>query len=117
MTIKDFFNAVGGSYEEALGRLMDEKRILKYLKKFTQTADYENMLNAIAAEDWELAFRSSHNLKGMALNLSLGKLAVSSSALCETMRHGKPTEDISGLMKEVAADYVRTLDMIGQVEG
>ena len=116
MTIKEFFNAVGGSYEEAISRLLDDKRIMKYLKKFILTEDYANMLAAIKEEDWETAFRSSHNLKGMALNLSLGKLAVSSSALCETMRHGKPTVDITALMAEVGEDYKNTCALIETLE-
>ena len=116
MTVKEFFPSVGGSYDEAIGRLLDEKRILKYLRKFTANTDYDDMLSAMAEENWELAFRASHNLKGMALNLSLGRLAVSSSALCETMRHGKPAEDNSALTEEVKADYRQTIDLINQID-
>lgn len=116
MTVKEFFHAVGGSYEDAIGRLMDEKRIVKYLRKFTANTDYSDMLAAIEAQDWELGFRASHNLKGMALNLSLGKLAETSSALCETMRHGAPTVDITALKNEVGEDYLRTVELIGMIE-
>lgn len=117
MTIRDFYQAAGGSYEEAIGRLMTDARILKYLRKLPQMADYTDMINAIGAEDWETAFRASHNLKGMCLNLSLGRLAESSSALCETMRHGKPTVDITALTEQVKKDYAKVLAMIDTLEG
>lgn len=117
MTIKDFYLAAGGSYEEALGRLMNDARILKYLRKLSQMPDYADMIAAIGKEDWETGFRASHNLKGMALNLSLGRLATSSSELCETMRHGKPNTDITALTEEVKKEYAEVLAMIETIEG
>lgn len=117
MTVKEFYAAVGGSFEEALGRLMTEARILKYLRKLPQMTDYADMLRAIETEDWEAGFRASHNLKGMALNLSLGRLAESSSELCETMRHGKPSSDITALTETVKKEYGETIALIGTLEG
>ena len=116
MTLKEFYETAGGSYEEAMSRLMDEKRILKYLGKFADTIDYAEMNKAIDEERWEEAFRFSHNLKGMALNLSLGRLAQKSSELCETMRHGKPEVDISDLRVIVDREYADLMSIIRTVE-
>ncbi len=116
MTLQDFYQAVGGSRSEVLDRLLDEQRVLKYLRRFTTTTDYDEMLQAIEAEDWETAFRSSHSIKGMALNLCLGDLAKSSSELCETMRHGAPTVDITPLLDDVKEKYQYTLNQIEQLD-
>lgn len=115
MTLQEFYLAVGGSYNEVLERLMDEQRVLKYLRRFTTTTEYDEMQQAIASEDWETAFRNSHSIKGMALNLCLGNLATTSSALCETMRHGEPTVDIAPLLAETEEKYKEVLDLIAQL--
>lgn len=115
MTLQDFYQAAGGNYSEVLDRLMDEKRVLKYLKRFVDTTDYDDMLHAIKEEDWETSFRASHSIKGMALNLCLGKLAEASGRLCETMRHGQPTVDISPLLAEMEAKYMEAVALIAEL--
>ena len=74
MKLRDFYNEIGGNYDEVIGRLMNEKRIYKYLFKFKDNVDYQGMLDAIEEKNWETAFRFSHNLKGMGLNLGLGEM-------------------------------------------
>lgn len=108
MTVQQYYESVGGNYDDVLGRLMNEKRILKYLGKFRSTEEFEDMKAAVAAKDWENAFRHIHSLKGMALNLGLSKLAACSSELCETMRHGPPTVDISDLTVQVEETLAET---------
>ncbi|MBQ0012874.1 MAG: Hpt domain-containing protein [Clostridiales bacterium] len=116
MTLQDFYLTVGGNYTEVIDRLLDEQRVLKYLRRFKTTPDYDEMLQAIEAEDWETAFRSSHSIKGMALNLCLGNLAKSSSELCETMRHGAPTVDIAPLLDDMKEKYQEALDQIEKID-
>lgn len=112
MTLQEFYAAVGGDYEDTLKRFLKEERMTKWLTRFPAAEDYPEMVRAIGEERWEEAFRFSHNLKGVCLNLGLGRLATSSSALCETMRHGKPTVDIAALSEEVARDYAEAIAMI-----
>lgn len=115
MELKDFYSQIGGNYDEVKQRLMDDKRVLKFLNKFLDTTDYEDLQQALAAENWEDAFRFSHNLKGMALNLSLGRLAESSCELCETMRHGAPAGGMDGiaeLRETVGKNYAEVIGMI-----
>lgn len=116
MTLQEFYVLAGGKYEEVLSRLMDDARIKKYLNKFVDTKDCNDMLEAIKNEDWETAFRMSHNLKGMSQNLGLTTLGRVSSELCETMRHGKPTEDNTGLVDAVMEEYNRVISAISNLE-
>ena len=70
MSIKDFYAAVGGSYDEIMRRLLSEERVVKYLGKFCNDKSYELMTKDIAEEKWEDAFRDAHNLKGISVNQS-----------------------------------------------
>ena len=116
MTLREFYAGIDGSYDEAIKRLMNEKLMLKYLGKFAESGDYAAMKAAIEAGDWEAAFRHSHNLKGVCLNLGLGRLARSASTLCDSTRGGAPTGDISAMAAEVAADYALVLEGIKAVQ-
>ena len=50
---------------------------------------------ALDAQDWELAFRASHTLKGVAQNLGMDRLYKAAAALCDAVRGPKPLEDAS----------------------
>ena len=116
MTLREFYEGIEGSYDEAIKRLMNEKLMLKYLGKFAASGDYAAMMEAVAAGDWEAAFRHSHNLKGVCLNLGLGRLARSASTLCDSLRGGAPAGDVSGLVSQVEADYALVLEGIKAVQ-
>lgn len=116
MTIKEFYERIGGNYEEVMGRLLTEARVDKYLKKFPQSQDYADMCSAIESADWPLAFRASHNIKGMSLNLALTGLAKSSSALCEYFRNGAPASDFSADYAACKADFEHTVAAIAELD-
>ena len=109
MTLQEFYEEIHGNYAEVSSRLMNDKRIYKYLYKFKDCSDYSDLMNALAAENWEDAFRFSHNLKGMCLNLSLSALATVSSDLCEEFRNGPPKKDVSSMVADVTSEYEKVL--------
>lgn len=110
MSIKEFYEHTHSDYEDAMERLGSEKLISKYLLKFMELNDFNDMINSIEIKDWEGGFKASHNLKGIALNMSFTALAKSGSELCETMRHGEPQTDITELVKKVGEDYKLIMD-------
>ena len=116
MDLRTFFIEVGGSYDEAIGRLRKEKTLYKFINKFTSTEEYSRMIEAYEAADWEALFRESHTLKGVCANLCMGDLAVASSDLCEMVRHGAPETDISGYIEKAKEAYNRTIKAIGELE-
>ena len=116
MTLKEFYNEINGSYEEVLGRLMNDKRIYKYLFKFPASDDYKCFKEALAEEKWEEAFRFSHNLKGVCLNLGLGDLTTAAVDVCESLRKGKPEIDISGMLELLAEKYDEIVTKIGELD-
>lgn len=112
MTVQEFYTAVGSDYNEVIGRLGKEERIYKYLDRFAQSNSIAEVDTALEAKNWEAAFRATHSLKGVCLNLGIGKLGASSSNLCEMLRGGEPTEDITEAVGVMRADYADTMDAI-----
>jgi len=116
MDIQSFYTAVGGSYQEVISRLMNDARILKFVKRFPDGDDYTNAVAALKDQRYEDLFRSSHNLKGVGLNLGLGDLAKAASDLCETCRHGAPATPPVAEMEKVTEAYNRTCAAIAELD-
>ncbi len=116
MTVKEFYDSIGGNYEDAKGRLITDERIKKFALRFPASTDYQEMIDAIAANDYETAFRASHTLKGVCLNLAFAKLAGSSSILCDQYRNGAPSQDVTPLLNEVKADYKALISALKGLE-
>lgn len=116
MKLKEFYDVVQGDYDEVMSRLMTEKRVFKYLGLLEMSTDYEAFNTALAESRFEDAFRFIHTIKGNCLNLGVGKLAKSSSELCEMFRNGAPTEDYSELKKTVDEDFAQVRAALKELE-
>ena len=115
MDLREFYTKVGGDYDEVILRLGKEDRIVKYLIKFVESDPITEFDKALQNNSIEECFRALHSIKGMCLNLGLGTLGKSSSALCEEYRNGAPVNDVTELTKKVREDYALTLDVIKEL--
>ena len=86
MTLRELYDNVGGSYEDALSRLMSDSLIDRFIRKYPQDKSYTQLIEAAAENDKELAFRAAHTLKGVAGNLGFSELAAAASELTEQLR-------------------------------
>ena len=82
MTLQECYTALGGDYDEVLGRLRSESLVQKFVLKFPADPSYDMLQTALAAQDWAEAFRGAHTIKGVCQNLSFTTLYRSSSLLC-----------------------------------
>lgn len=115
MTAKECYEFMNGDYEDVEGRLLTEERIIKYLNRFKESQEYSLMVEALEEENYEVAFRAVHNLKGISLNLGFTGLIKASTELCESLRNGKPTGDISPLLAEVTKEYNLVIDAVKEL--
>ena len=95
MTLKEFYEQIDGSYEDTLHRLPSEALVHRFVLKYPADPSFAQLREAVAAADWESAFRAAHTLKGVAQNLDFGDLGRSAAALTEALRGTKPLEDYS----------------------
>lgn len=111
MTLQECYTALGGDYEEAIGRLRSERLVQKFVLKFLADPSYDNLIKSMDAQQYDEAFRAAHTIKGVCQNLSFTKLYQSSSALSEALRSGF-TPEAPALAEQVNADYRQTADAI-----
>ena len=118
MNIRECYAAFGGDFGDVMNRLMKEDRVLKYARMFPASAgnDYNELHTALREERYEDAFRAVHNLKGVSLNLALTPLHQASHVLCEALRHGKPAEDPSPMLKAVDEAWELVTGVLSRLE-
>lgn len=111
MTLQECYAAMGGNYEDAIGRLRSERLVQKFVLKFLSDGSFGLLCQSMKEKNYEEAFRAAHTIKGVCQNLSFTKLQDSSSRLCESLRNGY-TPEADALLEETAADYRQTVDTI-----
>ena len=113
MTLKECYAAMGGDYDEVIGRLRSERLVQKFVLKFLDDGSYDLLLRSMEEENYAEAFRAAHTIKGVCQNLSFSRLYASSAALCDALRECW-SDDAEPLAQTVAEDYRRTVDAIRQ---
>ena len=95
MDLKELYDQIGGNYQETISRLPSEPMVKKFVLKYPGDPSFNQLKDALADQDWELAFRASHTLKGVAQNLGMDRLYKTAATLCDAVRGPKPLEDAS----------------------
>ena len=116
MTVKECYDLFGGDYDDVIARLRKDERIRKYLMLLTESPEQELTAAALEKQDYQEAFLHIHNLKGIALNLSLTPLFRASDTLCEALRHGDPGYDVSPLLRDVGTVFDGIVSAAAQLQ-
>ena len=116
MNLQECYEAFGGDYVGVMNRLPKEASIIKFLRKFAESDEFEKLIEAVKANDLETVFATSHNLKGMSANLSITEFSKSASDVCECVRGGEIMGDLASLVEKASQDYAKTIDAIKQLE-
>lgn len=111
MDLRECYESLGGSYEETLNRMFSETLVRKFLLKFPEDDTFEKLKKSFYANEDGSAFDAAHTLKGVALNLGLGDLARSVSALTELLRGGRK-DGAEEAMQNVERDYAAAIGAI-----
>ena len=109
MTVKEFYAAIGGNYNDALQRLMNDALIHRFLMKFPADKSFEQLKTALDNQDVEAAFSAAHTLKGVALNLAFDRLAKASVVLTDALRaenrEAYSFDDFGTMFADVEKEY------------
>lgn len=114
MTLKEVYDKINGDYNGVIHRLMDEKRVKKFLLKFPVDTSFADLRKALESGDCDMAFRAAHTLKGVCQNLGITVLFESSNELTEHLRGGN-LEGSDELFEKVAKDYDDTVRAISSL--
>ena len=117
MTLTEFYAAVGGSYEDASARLQNDAFIGRFLRMLPRDDSMARLTAAVDSGSAEEAFRAVHTLKGIALNLSLVRLAEACAAMTEALRGSAVMPaNVRALLDAVAREYALVTETLSQLE-
>ena len=117
MTMRECYEAIGGNYEDVLGRLRSEALIQRFTLKFLEDPSYLQLKQALENKNYEDAFRSAHTLKGICQNLSFDRLYEVSNELTELLRDRTGEQPgIPEAMEKVTEVYEMTIEGIKKHE-
>ena len=117
MTLRECYEVMHGDYEGVTGRLVSESLVRKFTLKFLNDPSFGQLQAAIESGDGGEAFRASHTLKGICLNLGFTALCDASSALTEKLRGNNTLDDESkSLFARVHEEYDRTIQAIEKLD-
>ena len=111
MNLEEFYAQIGGDYADTLQRLCNESMVKKFVKKYQDDPTCADLHNAALQQDWEVAFRDAHTLKGVAQNLGFDSLYRAAADLTEHLRGGKPLTE-QPLMDAVLIEHERVMTAI-----
>lgn len=89
MTVKEFYDEVGGGYEEMAAKFASDATITAFLKIFVRDTSFENLSRSLEEGNVEEAFQAAHMLKGVILNLNLAGLIGPVGEVTEALRAKK----------------------------
>ncbi|MCH5337874.1 MAG: Hpt domain-containing protein [Acetatifactor sp.] len=115
MTLRECYEKLNGDFEGTLGRLSSEKLVEKFVLKFLADDSFALLEESMRAGNYSEAFRASHTLKGVGLNLGFTKLYEVSDELTEALRNGEKPEN-EALLERVKEEYQRTINAIQELQ-
>lgn len=104
-----------GDYEAVLENMITEEYVIKFATMFLDDPNYERLTDALERGDDEEAFKAVHTLKGVAANLSYGRLYEAAVAVTEELRGGKNPDKAREYMPKLTKEYEFVIDRIRQL--
>ena len=117
MTLQEFYDRIGGDYKATISRLPSEALIKKFVLKYPGDPSFNQLKDALAAQDWELAFRASHTLKGVAGTLGITSVHRKAAELDQALKEGGSDELIERLTTAIERAQAEALTTIGTLGG
>lgn len=114
-SIKEIYNLMGENYDEVIGRIGKEERLHKYLLKFLENTEFDNLEEAVKNNDIQAAFSYAHTLKGLCLNFGFGKLYSASAVFCDNIRDNIVRNPIEPLFDNLKEEYEKVLSSIREL--
>ncbi|MDO4178653.1 MAG: Hpt domain-containing protein [Phascolarctobacterium sp.] len=115
MNIKEFYAKTSGNYEEAVGRMMKDSLVQRFVLKFANDKSFAELKENLATGNTEVAFRAAHTLKGVCKNLAFTKLADTASEITEMLRAGD-LASAQAYFPNVEADYNMVIAAISEID-
>lgn len=111
MTLRECYAELGADFEGTLGRLCKESLVKRFALAFLSDESFSILKRGMEEENYEVAFRGAHTLKGVCLNLGFTRLYEISNELADSLRYGKrPTDET--IYEKIQIEYNRTIALL-----
>ena len=114
MELRECFETLGGDYDDALSRMMNDALVEKFIMKFPSDKTMDAMLAALENNDTQQIFQAAHTMKGIAANLGFTRLCKASSELTEQLRGKTDVTPDAGLVGELKDAYSLVIDTLSR---
>lgn len=114
MTVKQFYDACGGGYEEMISKFGDDAKIRMFLTIFKRDKSFDALVEKLDGGDTDGAFSAAHTLKGVVLNLNLLGLKDPVCNIVEALRAGNLSAARS-LFPAVESAYSVTVNALNEL--
>ena len=117
MTLKQFYEKVGGDYDDVCERLGGPEVVESIVKMLLTDRHYTRCMQALLAGDADEAFCEAHALKGICLNLDIRSILEDASRLTDVLRDGQ--RDMSkapAAFKALQSSYLDAIDALNELE-
>ena len=109
MDARELYTSIGGSYDEALGRLGTDALVARFVVRFLDDESIPQLVAAWQAGNEDAAFKAAHAAKGVTGNLALTRLCNATTQICEALRAGndelRASTNVDALVSELDATY------------
>ena len=114
MSIQEFYEKIGGNYEVAVSRMINDEKIKKFLTFFLADESYQTLIQAMENGSCEDAFRAAHTLKGVCQNMSFAVLSKYVEKITEELRANE-FEQAKQTLPDVISEYQKVIDGINML--
>ena len=115
MNVKEFYEMIGGDYEDMKRKFLTDARISRFALMFLRDGSMEDLRAGMREKDNEKAFLAAHTLKGVCLNLGFSGLLAPVSEITEQLRAGAK-EEAARLMPLAEQVYEATVEGLRELE-
>ncbi len=115
MLINEFYEKIGGDYDNIKGRLCTDEIIKKFILKFPNERSYGELMAAVEANDLENALLAAHRMKGVVANLSFDKLLAVLTELLAWLRVENQDTINMELIEQIKEYYQNTISLIQEL--
>ena len=117
ITVEQCYAQLHGDYADLIRRMQTDERAKKFLGMLLRDSSFQQLKTALANNDYETAFRASHTLKGVLLNLSLKSQAEVISELTDVLRAKQADPRIEPLFEKAETAYIQLRSVIEDLLG
>ncbi len=116
MLLKEFYEKIGGDYDNIKGRLGNDDIIKKFVLKFLNEKSYEELMVAAQANDVENSLLAAHKMKGVVANLSFDKILKVLTELLAWLRQENQDAVNMEMIEQIKEYYQEIISAINELD-